>query len=144
MTRSLFDERESIFAPGYGPKTKPMGPFRGLALQLLAKGIVALEIEDKSKLGTKKIVQNDLIVTLPEGVDEFGDIFPTFMTDFAYNGLDSVTVGNIPNGYNRTCPLPRLLVRQQTRVPVGRQVRQSGLFPVSRAQTAPSMVRNQP
>ena len=27
-------------------------------------------------------------------------------------------VGNIPNGYNCTCPLPRLLVRQQARVPV--------------------------
>ena len=90
MTRTLFDERESIFAFGYVPKTKPMGPFHGLALQLLAKGIVALEVEDKSKLGTKKIVQNDLILTLPEGVDEFGDIFPAFMTDVAYNGLDSV------------------------------------------------------
>ena len=49
-------------------------------------------------------------------------------------------VGNIPNGYNRTCPLPRLLVRQQARVPV----RQSGTFPTGRAQTALTIIRYQP
>ena len=53
-------------------------------------------------------------------------------------------VGNIPNGYNRTCPLPRLLVRQQARVPVGQQVRQSGTFPTGRAQTALTIIRYQP
>ena len=53
-------------------------------------------------------------------------------------------VGNIPNGYNRTCPLPRLLVRQQARVPVEQQLRQSGTFPTGRAQTALSIFRYQP
>ena len=44
--------------------------------------------------------------------------------------------GNIPNGYNCTCPLPRLLVQQQARVPVGQQVWQSGIFLMDRAKTA--------
>ena len=73
-----------------------MGPFHGLALQLVAKGIVAIEVEDKSKLGTEKIVQNDLILTLPEGVDEFGDISPTFMSDFCNfvgNRMEKTIVG---------------------------------------------------
>ena len=41
-------------------------------------------------------------------------------------------VGNIPNGYNRTCPLPRLLVQQQAQVPVGQQEPQSGPFPTEK------------
>ena len=53
-------------------------------------------------------------------------------------------VGNTPNGYNRTCPLPHLLVRQQARVPVGQQVRQSGTFPTGRAQTALTLVHYYP
>ena len=53
-------------------------------------------------------------------------------------------VGNIPNGYNRTCPLTRLLVQQQARVPVGQQVRRSGTFPTGRAQTALTLVHYQP
>ena len=53
-------------------------------------------------------------------------------------------VGNIPYGYNCTCPLPRLLVRQQAQVPVGQQVRQSGTFPTGRAQTALTLVHYQP
>ena len=53
-------------------------------------------------------------------------------------------VGNTPNGYNRTCPLPRLLVRQQARVPFGQQERQSGTFPMDRAQTALTFVTYHP
>ena len=45
-------------------------------------------------------------------------------------------VGNISNGYNWTCLLLRLLGRQQTRVPLEQQKRQSRTFPKDRSQTA--------
>ena len=80
------------------------------------------------------------------------DILLNTITSFPSPALNStiriptstLLVGNIPNGYNRTCPLLRLLVRQQARVPVGQQVRQSGTFPTGRAQTALTIIRYQP
>ena len=43
---------------------KLMGPIHALAMQLLAKGIMELKVSDRTKIGTKKMNDRDIIVAL--------------------------------------------------------------------------------
>ena len=56
---------------------------------LVASGIVALQVEDKSKIGTDKLTQNDVYVTLPNGVDTDGLSLPAYMIPSYYDNLNT-------------------------------------------------------
>ena len=97
----------------------------------------------------KNLTTDTLLLDSPDGQQSLNNMYSVLRTMAVLERLAVCMsgwppVGNIPNGYNRTCPLLRLLVRQQARVPVGQQVRQSGTFPTGRAQTALTIIRYQP
>ena len=54
---------------------------------MIAKGIITLEDEDKSKLGTDKLTQNDLFVTLPHGIDSDGVLLTVYIITKSYDGM---------------------------------------------------------
>ena len=100
MTPSAFvkllqDNKDIIFHKDSVPnKTTGTKPYHGLALQLFAKGIIAFEVTDKTKVGTKKITNDLLRITLPNGVDTDGVPFQAYMIDSYYSGMTTIETDN--------------------------------------------------
>ena len=66
-----------------------MGLIHALALQLIAKNIIALMVTDCTKIGTDKLRQENLVVTIP--MAKLGHItLPVFMFDSGWEGFDII------------------------------------------------------
>ena len=64
-----------------------MRQIHALAMQLITKGIVALTVTDSTKIGTNKLRQEHLVVTIP--MEKQGSItLPEFMFDISWEGLN--------------------------------------------------------
>ena len=59
----LKKHKEDYFHKNDVPK-QLMGPIHGLALQLLAKGIIELQVSDHTKVGTKELNDKHILVAL--------------------------------------------------------------------------------
>ena len=79
----------SIFHADHVPKAN-MGQYHALALQLVAKGVIALEVNDTSKIGTNKFNADHVGITLPNTSDGDGIVLPAYMLDHIYAGLTSM------------------------------------------------------
>ena len=67
-----------------------MGQYHALALQLVAKGVISLEVNDTSKIGTNKLNTDHIGITLPNASDGDGIMLPAYMLDHVYAGLTSM------------------------------------------------------
>ena len=65
-----------------------MGPIHALVLQLIAKGIVALGISDSTKTGTAKLNDNDVMLYLPNEMNDNGTCLPAYTIDSYWEGLN--------------------------------------------------------
>ena len=55
---------KSLFHPKHKPsKETGTKPYHGLVMQLIASGIIGLQVMDTTKLGTKTIANNDLAIS---------------------------------------------------------------------------------
>ena len=62
--KAMKQNKDHIFHTDNVPKEK-MGQVHTLSLQLNTKGIIALTVKDHTKIGTDKLRQEHLIVTIP-------------------------------------------------------------------------------
>ena len=69
FVKALKVDKDNIFHASDVPKDE-MGPIHALVLQLIAKGIVALGISDSTKMGTAKLKDNDVMLYLPNGMND--------------------------------------------------------------------------
>ena len=67
-----------------------MGPIDALALQLLGKGIIAFDIADSTKVGTKELNDSHVILYLPNSIDGDGTSLPAYTIDSCWDGLNWV------------------------------------------------------
>ena len=82
---------KSLFHPKHEPsKETGTKPYQGLMMQLIASGIIGLQVMDTTKLGTKKITNNDLTIILPNADATDGLSFPAFMQKECYARMTSV------------------------------------------------------
>jgi len=82
-------KKHLIFRKDHMPKTT-MGQYHALALQLVAKGVIGLDVTETSKIGTNKLTINHIGINLPNAYDGDGIILPAYMLDHVYGGLNSV------------------------------------------------------
>ena len=82
-------KKEDIFHASNVPN-KRMGPIHALALQLLARGIISVDVVDRTKLGTDKLREEHLTVSLPNAPDSDGCVFPAYTIPSTWNGLNIV------------------------------------------------------
>ena len=64
-----------------------MGQIHALALQLIAKDITALMVSYRTKIGTAKLRQDHLVVTIPM-TKQGSTTLPVFMFERSWGGLD--------------------------------------------------------
>ena len=60
----------------------------GLALQLIASGIVRLDVSNRTKIGSDKLMNEHLVVVLTTGVDEGGMQMPTHFLGTAFDDMN--------------------------------------------------------
>ena len=65
-----------------------MGPIHALALQLVAKGIIGIEVSDRTKIGTDKLKNDHFVISLPNGVDANGAFVPAYTIATKYDSLN--------------------------------------------------------
>jgi len=89
LLKLLKQNKTTIFHSAHVPNKKT-GQFHALAIQLLAKGIIGLEVTDTSKLGTNKLTADHLGITLPNVMDSDGLMLPAYMIKNSYKYLTCV------------------------------------------------------
>ena len=87
--KALKSKKEDIFHASNVPNKK-MGPIHALALQLLSRGIISVDVVDRTKLGTDKLREEHLTVSLPNAPDSDGCIFPSYTIPSTWDGLNTV------------------------------------------------------
>lgn len=91
LISALKSGKDKIFHPDNMPN-KNVGQIHGLALQLLAKGIIGLDVVDKSMIGTKRTKQlgkKNLVVKLLNADDE-GMSMPAYLLTNAFDGMNII------------------------------------------------------
>ena len=88
LISTLKSGKDKIFHPVIMPK-KNMGQIHGLALQLLAKGIIGLDVEDKSKIGTPHLGKKNLVIKLLNADDD-GMSMPAYLLTNAFDGMNFI------------------------------------------------------
>ena len=88
FVNALKSEKQTIFHEK-DVSGKKMFQIHALGLQLVAKGIIALSISDTTKIGTKDLCGNHLIVVLPN-VDDDGILMPAYLVDKCWEGLNTI------------------------------------------------------
>jgi len=89
LLKLLKQNKTTIFYSDHVPKKKT-GQFHALAIQLLAKGIIGLDIPDNNKAGTNKLTGEHIRITLPNAVDSDGLVLPAYMVQNSYKNLSCV------------------------------------------------------
>ena len=89
FVKSLKENKTTIFHADNIPGTK-MGPIHALVLQLLGKGIIAFDIADSTKVGTKELNDSHVIFYLPTSIDDDGTNLPAYTIDSCCGGLNWV------------------------------------------------------
>ena len=92
--QTLKKNKHNIFHEDDMPGSN-VGPIHGLALQLYARGIIGIEVADRTKIGTKHLHGKHLRITLP--AKDFGEevgFMPAYTILESYHGLNTVTVNN--------------------------------------------------
>ena len=69
-------------------------------MQLLAKGIIGLDIPDNNKVGTNKLTGEHVRITLLNAVDSDGLVLPAYMVQNSYKNLSCVQCVNGPSDNN--------------------------------------------
>ena len=88
LISALKSGKDKIFHPDNMP-SKNMGQIHGLALQLLAKGIIGLDVVDKSKIGTKQLGKKNLVLKLLNADDD-GMSMPAYLLTNAFDGMNII------------------------------------------------------
>ena len=73
------------------PKGTDMSQVHAACLQVVAKGIISMNVTDRTKVGTDKITRKDVAVTCPRAkrcVDGDECWCPGFMVDKLWEGLN--------------------------------------------------------
>ena len=99
LLKLLKQNKTAIFHSDHVPKKKT-GQFHALAIQLLAKGIIGLDIPDNNKVGTNKLTGEHIRITLPNAVDSDGLVLPAYMVQTSYENLSCVQCVTGPSGKN--------------------------------------------
>ena len=87
--KMLKANKQSIFHTDNLPKTN-MGQYHALALQLVAKGVIALDVTETSKIGTNKLSTDHIGIILPNASNGDGIILSAQMLDYVYAGMTSL------------------------------------------------------
>lgn len=86
--KALKSAKGTLFHENDVPK-KLTGQIHGLALQLVAKGIIKLDVSDKTKIGTKHFKVDDVCISLP--VTKVNGVpLPAYAIDDSYSGLNTI------------------------------------------------------
>ena len=80
--------KDKIFHPDNMPN-KNVGQIHGLALQLLAKGIIGMDVPDKSKIGTTNLGKKHLVLKLLNADDD-GMSMPAYLLSNAFDGMNII------------------------------------------------------
>ena len=89
--KTLKGARQKLCHKDDVPKGKEMGQVHAVCLQMIAKGIISLNVTDRTKVGTDKIEKKHLAVTCPRAkrnVDGDECWCPGFMVDELWEGLN--------------------------------------------------------
>ena len=85
----LKSNKHLIFHENHIPKTT-MGQYHALVLQLIAKGVIGLDVSETSKIGTNKLSTDNIGIILPNASNGDGIILPVYMLDHVYAGMTSL------------------------------------------------------
>ena len=83
---SIWDARERVFDSQSQPQKK--SPVHALCLQLFARGIINLGVNNTSLIGTESIRDKDVCITLAIGTDDSGITQPAYTIDNYWNGIN--------------------------------------------------------
>ena len=89
--KTLKAKRQKLLHKDDVPKGKDMGQVHAVCLQMIAKGIIALNVTDRTKVGTGQVAKKHLAVTCPRAkriVDGDECWCPGFMVDELWEGLN--------------------------------------------------------
>ena len=89
LIKMLKSNKHLIFHKDHVPNTT-MSQYHALALQLIAKGVIGLNVTENSKIGTNKISTDNIGIMLLNGTDRDGIILPAYMLDQVYDGLTTL------------------------------------------------------
>ena len=88
LIKVLKSGKGKIFHPDNMPK-RNMGQIHGLALQLVGKGIICLDVDDKTKIGTHQLTKKNLVIKLLNKDDD-GMSMPAYLLTNAFDGMNII------------------------------------------------------
>jgi len=88
VIKAMKEEKERLFHPEDVPNHL-MFQIHALCLQLVAKGILAVSVKEasKEKIGTNKLTDKDLVISLPNGVNSRDITLPSYTIPEYWSGL---------------------------------------------------------
>ena len=89
LIKMLKSNKQLIFHEDHIPKTT-IGQYHALALQLVAKGVIGLDVTETSKIGTNKLTTDHIGLIFLNASDGDEIILPAYMLDHMYAGLTSL------------------------------------------------------
>ena len=88
LIKVLKSGKGKIFHPDNMPR-RNMGQIHGLTLQLVGNGIIGLDVDDKTKIGTHQLTKKNVVIKLLNKDDD-GMSMPAYLLTNAFDGMNII------------------------------------------------------